>query len=192
MGVNHGMSVSRRAFTLGLGTVPLHLRSGETPEEQGHQSQKAAGGSKTGLVAIPKPKLFDEHELATVTALADVIIPATDTPGAREAHVAEYLDLILSDSPESVRTSFCEGLWWTDGHCQRTAGAPFRDLPSAEQLRVVSALHDSPDESEHTGRLFIRSMKIWTARIYYSTEIGAHELNKDGRVPPAYFGHCAS
>lgn len=191
MGVNHGMSVSRRAFTLGLGTVPL-LRSGEAPEEQGHQLHKATEGSKPAIVAIPKPKLFDEHELATVAALADIIIPATDTPGAREAYVAEYLDLILSDSPEPVRTSFCEGLWWTDGHCQRTAGAPFKNLPSAEQLRVVSALHDSPDESDRTGRLFIRSMKIWTARIYYSTEVGAHELNKGGRVPPAYFGHCAS
>lgn len=171
--------------------MPL-LRSGEAPEEQGHQSHKATEGSQRAILAIPKPKLFDEHELATVAALADVIIPATDTPGAREAHVAEYLDLILSDSPESVRTSFCEGLWWTDGHCQRTAGAPFKDLSSAEQLRVASALHDSPDESDRTGRLFVHSMKIWTARIYYSTEVGARELNKGGRVPPTYFGHCAS
>jgi hypothetical protein len=139
---------------------------------------------------VPRPKLFDEHELATVAALAEAIIPATDTPGAREAHVAEYLDLILSDSPESVRTPFREGLWWFDGYCQRSAGAPFKDLPTAQQLRIVSELHDSSDEKHHTGHLFVHSTKVWTARIYYSTEIGTQELNKGGRVPQTYVGHC--
>ena len=159
------MSVSRRAFTQGLGTLSL-------------------------LQA--KTALPHSHELATVEALAEVIIPATDTPGAREARVAEYLDLILSDSPELVRTTFLEGLWWTDGYSQRTSGASFKDLSAQEQLRLVSALHDSAEDSQKTGRQFVHSMNAWTAKVYYSTETGEQELNKDGRVPATYSGHCES
>jgi len=122
--------------------------------------------------------------------MAEIIIPATDTPGAREAHVAEYLDLILADSPEPVRTTFLEGLWWTDGYCRNLTGRPFKDLPDHEQLRIVSELHDSSDESVATGGLFVRSMKAWTARIYYSTEIGEQELNKGGRVPASFIRPC--
>ena len=178
------MSVSRRAFTLGLGTLPL--LQAKTPVPQ------PSNTPTTETPAPPATKVFDSHELATVSALAEIIIPATDTPGAREAHVAEYLDLILSDSPEPVRTAFLEGLWWTDGYAQRSAGAPFKDLSVPDQLRLVSALHDSTDMNENTGRQFVHSMKTWTARIYYSTQIGEQELNKDGRVPATYLGHCES
>ena len=43
-----------------------------------------------------------------------------------------------------------------------------------------------------TGRLFVQAMKAWTARIYYSTEIGEKELNKGGRVPASYVRPCES
>lgn len=179
------MSVSRRAFTLGLGTLPL--LPARTP-----LASNAASTENKPAPAEPAGQLFDPHELATVSAMAEIIIPTTDTPGAREARVAEYLDLILADSPEAVRNSFLEGLWWTDGYARSSAGAPFKDLKAENQLSLISALHDSHEESENTGREFVRSMKIWTARIYYSTEIGAKELNKGGRVPAHYFGHCQS
>src|SRR3954452_14892626 len=135
------MNVSRRAFTLALGVVPSV--PGDASNAEGHQLHSTGEASQPAINSVPRPKLFDPHELATVAAVAEVIIPATDTPGAREAHVAEYLDLILSDSPESVRTLFCEGLWWTDGYCQRSAGAPFKDLSVADRLRIVSELYDS-------------------------------------------------
>jgi hypothetical protein len=182
------MSVSRRAFTIGLGTVGL----GAVPLLQGKAPAANASTPESKAVAPPAPKFFDEHELATVAAMAEIILPATDTPGAREAHVAEYLDLILSDSPELMRTAFLEGLWWTDGYCRRATGTSFKDLPGQEQLRILSELDDSSDESVSTGRLFVQSMKAWTARIYYSTEIGEKELNKEGRVPASYVRPCES
>ena len=43
-----------------------------------------------------KPELFDEHEAKTVLALVDLIIPATDTPGAKAALVDRHLDHILA------------------------------------------------------------------------------------------------
>ena len=178
------MSVSRRRFAMGLGALPLLP---PLPSEAGDQPVRNSATE----TAPSSPKLFDGHELATVTAMAEVVIPATDTPGAREAGVAEYLDLILSQSPETARTGFLEGLWWTDGYARRSAGAPFKDLPAAEQLRILSELDTSSDESTATGRRFVHDLKTWTARIYYSTGIGHNELNKGGRVPAIYFRNCA-
>ena len=146
------MSVSRRSFTIGLGALPL--LQGKAPATAG-QAAAAASAPASTAVAPPAPKFFDEHELATVAALAEIIIPATDTPGAREARVAEYLDLILRDSPGPVRTTFLEGLWWTDGYCRRLTGTSFKDLSGQEQLRIVSELHDSSDESVKIGRAHV-------------------------------------
>ena len=56
-------------------------------------------------VALPaqkaewKPVLFDAHQNETVIALTDLIILATETPGAKEAQVNRFIDLILSQSP---------------------------------------------------------------------------------------------
>ena len=180
------MSVSRRAFTIGFGSLPL--LQGKTPAAR--EGVPLDVNAQPEADSPPTAKLFNDHELATVASIAELIIPSTDTPGARQARVAEYLDRILSDSPETVRTPFLEGLWWTDGYARRTAGASFTELPESEQLKIVSELHDSSGLQLETGRSFIRSMKVWTARIYYSTEIGQQELNKGGRVPTTYLRAC--
>ena len=48
-----------------------------------------------------KPALFTAHQNETVIALTDLIIPATDTPGAKAALVNRYMDLLLNDGPKS-------------------------------------------------------------------------------------------
>src|ERR1700730_6042050 len=46
-----------------------------------------------------KPAFFDSGQNETLIVLSDVIIPATDTPGAKEALVNRFLDLMLSVQP---------------------------------------------------------------------------------------------
>jgi hypothetical protein len=136
-------------------------------------------------------KVFDNHQFATVGTLAELIIPKTDTPGAREALVHQHLDHILADSPEAARNKFLEGLWWLDGHCLRSAGKPFNDLAADKQTQVLLALYDTSDPDLQPGRTFVEAMKTWTAKIYYATEIGQQELNKNGRVPASYSAACS-
>ena len=181
------MSLSRRAFTLGLGASSL-VGSAEGADSKRRQPVEAADESKNSEAW--QPKFFDPHQFETVAALSELIIPATDTPGAREAQVARYLDRILADSPEAARTAFLEGLWWADGYCLRLEGKPFKDLSDHQQTRIFLALFHSADPALETGRAFVRSMKDWTTKIYYSTEIGDRELNKNGHTPSTYAQSC--
>lgn len=132
-----------------------------------------------------KPSFFDDHQNQAVITLTELIIPETDTPGARAALVNRYIDLLLRDGEESARGEFIAGLNWLDGYAIRTAAAPFAGLPETRQIALLQTL-DAGGADIETGHRFFRSLKALTARIYYATEPGFKELNKGGRVPAGF------
>ena len=132
-----------------------------------------------------KPSVFDDHQNQTVIALTELIIPRTDTPGAKDALVNRYIDLLLRDGEEQARVHFLTGLNWIDGYAIRTEAAPFVRLPEASQVKILETLDAGGSELE-TGQKYFRSLKALTARIYYATEAGFKELNKGGRVPTGF------
>lgn len=180
------MSLSRRRFASGLALIPLTGAKSET-------SQQPVGTNKPTQFDIGAWRLqvFDDHQLETVAVLSETIIPKTDTPGAREVLVAQHLDHILAAAAEAERINFLEGLWWLDGYCQRTRTKPFKDLSFAEQTELVARLNESAEPELQLGKNFVHLAKVWTARIYYATEIGVQELNKGGRAPAHYESDCA-
>jgi hypothetical protein len=149
---------------------------------------------KLGVFAIPsawaqqaakadwKPSFLDDHQNETVIALTDLIIPATDTPGAKAAHVNRYLDLFLRDGDASNRTRFMAGLNWLDGQAIQQHGHPFVHLTSDQQIAMLKAM----ESNAGPGHDFFRAVKSATSGIYYNTQIGYQELNKGGRVPASY------
>lgn len=144
---------------------------------------------KLGAFAIPsawaqqaskadwKPSFLDDHQNETVIALTDLIIPATDTPGAKAAQVNRYIDLFLRDGDPSQRQHFLAGLNFLDGRAIETHGHPFIHLTAAQQTEVLHSIE---------GHEFFRLAKSMTANIYYNTQIGYQELNKGGRVPATF------
>lgn len=144
----------------------------------------------TGAAAKPtdawKPELFDEHEAKTVLALVDLIIPATDTPGAKAALVDRHLDHILAASEEEEKTRLREGLWWVDGYSIRKKGKPFAECAASDQTAILESLDAGTEPDIAPGHHFFGMLKSMTARIYYSTDAGFQELNKGGRVPPTF------
>jgi glucoside 3-dehydrogenase (cytochrome c) hitch-hiker subunit len=149
----------------------------------------AAVPAVAGAQAAPdtwKPAVFDDHQNETVIALTDLILPATDTPGAKAAHVNRYIDLYLRDGPATERTRFLEGLSWLDGYALRTRSHPFVKCSPAEQGEMLTALDTGADAALAPGNRFFRMAKSMTVRIYYNTQAGYQEMNKGGRVPAAY------
>ncbi|MBV8549803.1 MAG: gluconate 2-dehydrogenase subunit 3 family protein [Acidobacteriaceae bacterium] len=177
------MSLSRRAFTTGLAAASL---------ARPHSHAEQAAAQPEAPAPSWQPQVFDPHELETVAVLAELIIPKTDTPGARDALVHQHLDKILSASPEAARTDFLQGLWWLDGYCLQSAAKPFKDVPASEQMQILTRLYDSPDPELRPGKEFVHLAKNWTAKIYYSTQAGEQELNKGGHVPSSYVSACGA
>lgn len=154
------LRISRRAFAAGAAALPL------TPAIAGEATAK----TEHGLL------VFSANERKTMAALAEIFIPRTDTGGATDAQVTEHLDALLHADPLAERQHFLEGLW--------AYQAFLRDHGQAEQSKLVS---QALEDKTHPQHAFLRQAKAYTARIYYSTEIGQNELNKGSRVPQAYF-----
>jgi hypothetical protein len=144
----------------------------------------------TGMAAPTAPDwkaaILDPHQLATVEALEELIIPTTDTPGAQAALVHRYIDLFLDAASPAERESFLEGLGWLDGYTLKKFEKPFVKLSPAQQVQVLEILDQLQEINIEEGHRFFRQVKSMVARIYYNTKIGYDELNKGGRVPVSY------
>jgi hypothetical protein len=90
-----------------------------------------------------KLRTLDVHQNATVVAMIDLVIPATDTPGAKGARVNEFIDLILTDwaVPEE-RTAFLDGLAGIDKQSNELFGKKFVDASAAQQEAQLRSIDD--------------------------------------------------
>lgn len=127
------------------------------------------------------PKFFNPAEFTLVSRIADLIIPASETPGAVDAGVPHYIDYVV-DTNEGWRKLFREGL-------AELAAQGFGALPEAGQIAVLAKHIDQPGD----GLLvtFFRAMKSMTADGYYTSRIGlVQELGYSGNTVMAAYPSC--
>jgi hypothetical protein len=134
-------------------------------------------------------------EDATVVALAERIIPATDTPGATAARVNRFIDVLLSDwFTDEERGEFLAGLGEVDARARAAYGRAFAGGTADEQDRVVAELDDEAHhvagaERSAVGRFFGR-FKALTLYGYYNSEVGmTQELRYV--IIPNHYAPCA-
>jgi hypothetical protein len=166
-----------------------------TPETA--PAQRGVDDSK--LLTDPNwtPAFLDQGQNETLIALSDVIIPATDTPGAKEALVNRYLDLVLAGEPAESQQKFVDSLNYIDSESQRLFAKGFVSLTPQDQSDLLQPLayplrpsfwlnKDAPDPGvEHFDRL-----KSMIAVAYYTSEIGERELGWDGTFTHGPFQGC--
>jgi gluconate 2-dehydrogenase subunit 3-like protein len=151
-----------------------------------HAPAAAAAGPWTPTVLSPA-----QNE--AVIALAEIIIPKTETPGATDARVNEFIDGVLADAPPEHRAKFLDGLAWLDTHTAEAHGAPFTKLGHEQQVAVLTALSTlSLDASPVSpGAEFFQAIKSLTVTGYYTSEIAMkEEIGDDGLMFFADFPGC--
>ena len=143
---------------------------------------RAAHVHPTGLGAPPpdpdwKPIFLDEHQNETVIALSDLIIPTTDTPGAKDALVNRYIDLVLNEETEDRKKRFVEGLAWMDGRSLERYGKPIAALTAQQQTELLTPLADpeNHDPLDKPGVEFFGEIKDYTIFAYYTSKIGMEQ-----------------
>jgi hypothetical protein len=83
---------------------------------------------------------LNAHQNATVTAIAELILPRTNTPGATDAGVNEFIDLIVGSwYSDRERGDFVAGLIDIDARSQ-ARGTDFVDLDEADQIALLTEL----------------------------------------------------
>ena len=144
----------------------------------------AAPGQAAAGAAAWTPRVFTSHQDATVIELSELIIPQTDTAGARAAQVNRFIDTVLEDAPAAEREAFLGGLAWMDRRAREASGADFIDTPVQAQvalLTVISSREDAPP-ADREGVEFFEAIKRLTITGYYTSEAGMREeLEDDGR-----------
>ena len=131
------------------------------------------------------PRFFDGHQTETVSTICELIIPETDTPGARAAKVHEYVDFVLSEEEKEIQRIFLEGLRWVEEKSQSLFGTGFAKLKPEQQARVLELISSDQDvaSTDPTGAEFFKDIKTRTIQGYYTSEIGlARELGYRGKT----------
>ncbi len=140
-------------------------------------------------------RFFHDEDFRTISRIADLIIPETDSPGAISAGVPEYIDMVVARSVEQ-QALMSDGLRWLDSEAMRTAGVKFIALTEAQQLAVLQPLCAAADEHAGTTQQprnvqFFALVKGLTADGYYTSKIGLmDELGYKGNMARDSFPAC--
>lgn len=98
----------------------------------------AAGGRAAGAWT---PRVLTGERGEQVATIAEHVIPATSTPGARAARVHEFVDVMLAEYyPADERAHFLAGLAAVDARAARAHGRPFLRCAPAEQRALLTRL----------------------------------------------------
>lgn len=154
---------------------------------------------QTQITERPGLKTFTPPQNAIVETMSELIIPATDTPGAKAARVSEFIDLILSDwSDDADKKIFLDGLADVDQRSQGLSGKNFVESTVAQQTEVMRALDEdlvkaqSHIEPNRDGRrilaekTFYYMMKSLTLVGYYTSQVGEQEELHYEIIPSAH------
>src|SRR5688572_5231015 len=89
---------------------------------------------------LAKEKFFTDHEFATITVLADIIIPKDEVSGsASEAKVPDFIEFIVKDMPNH-QVPMKGGLRWLDMQCLKRYEKTFKDCSKEQQIELVEMI----------------------------------------------------
>jgi hypothetical protein len=126
-------AVSRRAALKVLGATALLPWLSEEGLAEYAALQKAK--------AAPRLKVLTAGQYATLEALVEAIIPADErSPGAKEARVADYIDLLLAEAGAPLRAQWLAGLAALDAEAATRFGAPFVKLGEEQATALLTDL----------------------------------------------------
>ncbi|MDA7881466.1 gluconate 2-dehydrogenase subunit 3 family protein [Akkermansiaceae bacterium] len=135
---------------------------------------------------------FRPAQRAQVAMIAEAIIPETDTPGAIEAGVPEWIEVIVKDCfEEADQRIIIDGLADLALRCQKAHGKSIAQLSGKEQVAFLNKMnHDTQAEKRERAkkegkqrRTFLEQFKDLTKLCYCSSEVGATQAFEYHLVP---------
>lgn len=166
----------------------------EQSEIAATSAEPAAAGRQEFELARDKQlneeQFFSPHEMATITVLANLIIPKDEKSGnASDAKVPEFIEFIVKDIP-SHQLPMRGGLKWLDLQCLNRFLKPFKDLTMEKQTEMLDliAYPERAKKGMEQGVAFFGLMRYLTASGFFTSEIGVKDLGYVGNVPNKWEG----
>ena len=160
-------------------------------------SASALAGLLQGCKTTPEltyvPKFFTEDQGRLVMEVAEIIIPKTDTPGAKDVGVPGFIDTMLKDCyKKEDQDRFLEGLNAFDEEAKKAYSDSFIYCKPEQQAELVKKTHDAAiaeaKENREAKRPFILMTKELTLLGFFTSEPGATQVLQYEAVPGAYHG----
>lgn len=143
---------------------------------------------------------FSPEQFRLVEHLADMIIPEDETPGAKQAGVAEFIDFMLAnrvpvsgsrdirstqdaiEAGNEAQSLFLNGLGWMNAHSHSQFGRDFLECTRDQQNALLQEIAYKAKFKPNTesGRAFFQMMRDYTVVGYYTTKIGLESLGYPG------------
>jgi len=126
--------------------------------------------------AAPAGKVLSPSQFTTLETLVEAIIPADDrSPGAKQARVADYIDLLLSESEPEWTLQWMGGLAALDAESTKRFNSPFARLNATQIDAILRDASRNEREPKTPLEEFFVVSKEATIRGYYTSEIGIHQ-----------------
>lgn len=191
---------SIKALVLGTVSTGVIIGACETADKKVNTTDGTAAASEANAdrmveeiaynKELKEEKFFNDHELATIAVLADIIIPKDDVSGsATEAKVPDFIEFIVKDKPEH-QTPMRGGLRWLDLQCYSKHEKSFKDCTAQQQLEMVDQIaYPRKAKPEYRqGVSFFNLMRNLTVTGFYTSEIGVKDVGYVGNKPNQWNG----
>jgi hypothetical protein len=154
----------------------------------------------SGCTNPPEQKLggagmnFSNTDIAFLDEVAETILPATDSPGAKEAKVGEFMTRIVKDCyTEADQKIFLDGMVKLDDASKKKNGKSFMDSTPEQRHDLLVDLdkeqkdymaQKKKDDPTHYFRM-IKELTLWG---YFTSEVGAKKALRYVAIPGKYEG----
>jgi hypothetical protein len=154
-------------------------------QDHAHSSGNAAP-PEPPLLRDYQPKFFTPKDFAALEAFTEILIPTDDTPGAREAHCAYFIDFVLQASDASTQQQ------WRDAMAV-LAQIGFHSSEAAGRAALVEAmsLPERDHSASHPAYTAYRLVKRQNTFAFYTSRAGMIEsLDYKGNSYNVSFPAC--
>lgn len=134
------------------------------------------------LPASAAPRVFTAAEYELLNQLCDLLLPTDELgPGAKQAGVPAYLDLILDHSDAPTRRTWQDGLAAINQRAQDQFRQPFLACTAAQQAQLMDQLIATP---------FFTLFKTTAVQGFALTKEGWESLGYRGGTVVHHFSGC--
>ncbi len=151
---------------------------GRTPEEAAHNAKLMA------------ENFFTAHEMATLTILCDMIVPADSQSGsASDAEVPAFIEFTMKDQPK-MQIPMRGGLRWLDVKSYKLFNKSFITLGKEQRIELLDliAYPEKASRENTPGVVFFNTVRNLTATGFFTSKIGIEDLQYMGNTPNAWDG----
>lgn len=136
------------------------------------------------------PTHFSAENIALLDEIAETILPRTDTPGAKDAKVGEFMSVFVTDCYTlDERAIFHKGLLSLEDQCLETYQRGFMSLTAAEREAVVAELDKIAKAEVAAGNIhYFTMIKQLTLFGFFTSEVGATQVLRHVPIPGRYDG----